>query len=389
MRVITLALWLSAMYVHAEINVVLDNNNQIIVDVVDDYTLGANDTLVSAKNISIESAKKTASDYAGSYVESSFDIKNNKLTHQQLRVLSAGFLEVISSKHSQKINDSGSVVLTTNARIKLSKDTIRDGLSKLKNDPERKAQITSLEKDNSRLRSELIALNKSINDGANRTDLMAARQSILNELEKNRETTKQVFAEGTLFQLASLDSNDYELAIRDIDDNFFGHFIHETKLKMHKPKFTKNPNGTYDVFIAVDWNLEKGPVKNILEKYFVVKDKAHSNAPYTLAVRQYDNTGNKQKLQFSGHLNDYLRSKVIVIKIDALYAMGYLPIGHLSGFFGDEEIAYQFSSDSKNNKMLSHSFRNPIIINNLNEHQLKSLRSLNSSVEGLCCRIQL
>ncbi|MEZ8577896.1 hypothetical protein AB6C82_24045 [Vibrio splendidus] len=244
----------------AAVSVITDNAKNITLKVTEAYTLGDNDTMTSAKDINLESAKKSASDYAGTYVESELQVSGSKITKQQIRVLTAGFLEVLKRSDKRSIDKSGNVILNTTANIKLSKESIKDGLAKLKSDPERKAKIKSLEADNERLRNELISLTKKINSGQSRTDLMKAREIVLSDLNKNRQATKQVFEQGTLFQLATLGNDEYELAKKDIDENVFDEFKNNTVVKMGKPDFVKNANGSYNVLVPVDWNLPKsGP----------------------------------------------------------------------------------------------------------------------------------
>ncbi len=242
----------------AKVTVIQDSDNEIRLKVTESYTLGGNDTLSNAENLVIEQAKRAATDYAGTYVESELNLSNNQITKQQVRVLSAGFMEVSRRDFNHSVNKSGNFVLHTEAEIKLSKKSITDGINKLKSDPERKAKINNLEKQNKHLRNELLQLSKKINSSnSSRTDLMAAREKVLAELDNNREAAKQVFEEGTLFQLAMLDNSDYELAKKDIDENVFGYFIHETKISMGKPRFVKNKSGNYDISIPVQWNLRK------------------------------------------------------------------------------------------------------------------------------------
>ncbi len=217
MKLILYIIFLCSFSTHASVTVDKDTKNDIILNVSEVYVLGDNDTLTDAKAINIEQAKKSASDYAGTYVESELKLLDGKITKQQVRVLSAGFMEVVTRSDKREVNQSGSIQLTTEAKIKLSKQSIKDGIEKLKSDPERQEKVKSLSEDNKRLRNKLIELTRNINTGVSRQDLMADREAILKELNHNRSSAKQVFEEGTLFQLAQLDDRDYSLAKDDIN----------------------------------------------------------------------------------------------------------------------------------------------------------------------------
>ena len=209
------ASWLLLLSTHtfAAVTTLKDNASIMELEVTEEYVLGDNDTLTSAKGVIIEQVKVAASDYAGNYVESVLVVEDNNVTKEQVKVLSAGFIEVLDSSFKRSINNSGSVVLSATAKVKLSKESIRDGLAKLKGDSVRKKQINELQQKNEQLQRELIELTKKINSSSTtRADLMKSREDVLSKLNTNRKIAKQVFDRGTLFQLAMLDDSEYELA---------------------------------------------------------------------------------------------------------------------------------------------------------------------------------
>lgn len=373
----------------AAVSLVSENNNDITLNVTERYVLGDNDTLTDAKKVVLEQAKKSATDYAGSYVESSLSVSGNQITQQQIRVLSAGFMEVVSSDYQRSVNKSGSIVLDATAKIKLSKKSIQDGLEKLKTDPERQAKIDKLEENNQRLRRDLLALTKKINNSeSSRTDLMKAREAILSDLNNNRSAAKQVFEQGTLFQLAMLDDSAYDLAKKDIDENVFGYMRHEMKIDLGKPEFYKNKNGNYNISVPVKWNLKMSPAQKVLDKYFHTTDRLANGLvgriiPYAVGFDKYANQGDKQKEPYTHKLVDYLYERMVAIKVSAGNKYGYLPIGMSTGGFRAESYAIQFSNDSKKNVMISSAIRNPLIIKDVTKDELNTITSLEAKVAVL------
>ncbi|OLQ72204.1 hypothetical protein BIT28_24605 [Photobacterium proteolyticum] len=366
----------------AAVSVISDTTNAITLKVTESYTLGDNDTMTSAKDINLESAKKSASDYAGTYVESELEVSGNKITKQQIRILTAGFMEVKDRTNSRSIDKSGNIVLNTTANIRLSKESIRDGLAKLKSDPERKAKIKSLEADNKRLRDELVSLTRKINSDNSSTELMKARELVLDELDRNREATRQAFEQGTLFQLAMLEDNEYDLALDDLTMNVLNVFKNETKVTMGKPNFVKNKDGSFNVSVPVDWNLPTKSTLPTLSKYFKIDDFSRRcrRIKYSVCLSYYNNNDDRQKKPYTEKLLGALKSKVIAIEIDSKYGKGYLPISGELGHVGNDTYGFQHANDSKNKNLLSYSYRNPIIIRNLSESQLRSITSLNAKV---------
>ncbi|EGR4421514.1 hypothetical protein DDN26_14730 [Vibrio cholerae] len=368
---------------HAAVSLDSENQDHITLNVTERYVLGDNDTLTSAREITLEQAKKSASDYAGTYIESVLQVSNQTITKQQVRVLTAGFLEVLSREDTRSVGANGSLVLDTYAKIKLSKASIRDGLAKLKSDPERKAKMDALEKDNQRLRGEVLELTRKINEGA-RTDLLAERDAVLAKLDSNRAATKKVFEQGTLFQLAMLDGQDYDLAKEAVNRDVFGYLKTQTKISLGNPEFKKNTDGTYNIHVPVRWNVPMKPVRSVMSNYLVLKEKDRHAPPYTIEFPSYNNRGNKQLKPYSGELLDYLSGHTVAIEIKAANKVGYLPISGRSDFFAGSNFALQFSNDSKDNRMLDADhrsrYRNPVIIKNVTQAELQGISSLDARV---------
>ncbi|MGR5178832.1 hypothetical protein [Vibrio mediterranei] len=364
-------------HAYADVKVLTDNREHIVLSVNEEYVLGDNDTLTSAKGIVLEQAKKSATDYAGTYVESTLVVDGDKITKEQVKVLSAGFLEVLDSDFRRGINQTGSIVLTGDSKIRLSKKAINDGLAKLKSDPERLAKIEQLKTRNAKLQAQLVELTKKINSsGTTRADLMASRDAILSDLNSNREATKQVFEQGTLFQLAMLDDNEYELALKDIQDNVYGYLKTEMKVTLGKPKIVKNRNGLYDVSIKVGWNIKSQPIKDTLNKYFNSDYNEHT---YITNLHYYANVSDNQKQPYTKKLYDYIWENKLAIEVSIGTKVSHIPLIAEDKFVKHDgmEISY---SDNKSNIMVDKHATNPIVIKDLTEAELKSATEVNSKV---------
>ncbi|MDG3085282.1 hypothetical protein P7F88_03855 [Vibrio hannami] len=367
---------------YASVELVSEDKNFINLSVKEHFVLGDNDTLTSARSMNLEQAKKSAADYAGSYTETELVVAGNKITKQQVRTLTAAYVEVVNSRDSRALSQSGSMVLTTKADIRLSKESILKGLEKLRNDPERRKKMAALEKDNQQLRNQLFELSRKINIGPSRTDLMAQREAIFQSLDKNRKTSKQVFEEGTLFQLAILGRDEYELARKDIEENVFGYIRREAKVRTGKPQFIKNDNGTYNITVPVSWRFDRTGINKVFSRYMKTTDRHRDMPPATLAVKGYHNTRDRQKLPYTEKLFGYLSNSVIVIRINAGKYKGYLPIGNTGSFSHHRDYFIQ-SSGSAGQEMIRISYRNPVIIQNVSETSLKSMTALSASIEVL------
>jgi hypothetical protein len=225
----------------AAVKLLESNDKTMLLNVTEQYTLGDNDTLTSAEGVAIEQVKRSATNYAGSYVESVLVVQDSNITTEQVKILSAGFMEVLDSNFKRTINKSGSVVLSTDATVRISMESIRDGLAKLKNDSGRKKQIDALQQKNDRLQKQLIELTRKINSSTvTRADLMKSREEVLSSLNNNRESAKKVFEKGTLLEMANLDSDNITIAKIDLYENALGYIKNEIKVKLGDIEVVEN-----------------------------------------------------------------------------------------------------------------------------------------------------
>ena len=367
-----------------DVSVISETADHITLNVSDTYALGDNDTMTQAKNLVLEQLKNEAADYAGSYVESELKVSDNQIIKQQIRILTAGYMEILHVDNTRRISEAGSIELHTKAKIRVSKESVRDGLQKLKTDPERKATIRRLEQDNERLVDELLNLTNSINEDS-RLDLLEARKSTLSKLNTNREATKAVFTKGTLLQLAGMGAKEHDLALNDVDQNVFGYFKHRAKVEVGQPKFKRNSSNSFDVSVPVEWNVKKQPVFDVLNQYFHVSKSAINghvgvSVPYSLSIQRSKNSADRAKKPYSSSLNEYIRAQVVAIQLKIGSKVGYLPVSGLTGSFGIGEYAFHFSNDSNRNTMISRSFRNPIVIKNVTQKELSEATEIKASI---------
>ena len=308
----------------ADIKVVSDTPSILILSVTERYTLGDGDTLSDAKKINIENVKKSSADYSGTYVEKMIVVggsnDDNKITEQQVRVLTSGFVEVVNRDDIRTIGDSGELNLTTTAKVKLSKKAIQDGLAKLKTDPVKAEKIAALERNNKMLVDELYKLTENINKGGERTDLVKKRSEIMSALNSNRVATQGIFNQGTLFQMAMMDKDEYASAKADLDDNFFGAIKSKTKVELGEPEFIDNGDGTFAMHMNISWKMPTG-IENVLLKHFNTVNSRKN--PLNLdggrdfyLVEKRENMSNKKKAVYSPQLLDYLAAQYVMIEID-------------------------------------------------------------------------
>ena len=351
----------------ANVKVSKETNNHIILFVSESYTLGDNDTMTDAKSITTEQAKKSASDYAGSYVESELKLLDGKVTKQQIRVLSAGYIEVLSRSFDKELSQFGKVMLNSVFKIRVSKKSIVDGINKLKSDPERQAKMAVLSKDNQRLRKELLDLTKKINSGASRQDLSISREGILKELNANRLSTQKVFDKGVLLQLANISERDYELAKKDVDDNYFGYYKGSLEIYLGQPSIEMEPDGKYTMSVPVSLSgIYYKKVGDTLDKYFNLN---YDDAKREIYIRNERNSGKYLITPYSKRLLKYIKE------------MDFRVVVYAGSLAGSYRLASNHSGvRSSYNIPTADSGTHVVRFENLTDDDLENVTSLSVSV---------
>ncbi|EHH1074825.1 hypothetical protein ACFM0N_004074 [Vibrio parahaemolyticus] len=380
---------LSSSVIASQIKTLGDTPSHLTLEVTEKYVLGDNDTLIDARNLSIEQAKKSASDYAGTYVEQSLVVDDNKITKQQIRVLTAGFLEVLSTTEQRSLDQSGKVTLTTKAVIRLSKQSVQDGLSKLKTDPDRLSTILRLEEQNQYLRDEISRLNGIINpsdsQSPKRIDLIDKRDGLLLKLDQNRTSVRQIFAQGTLFQIAKQNNKEFDRAKQTLHEQIFDYFKYNTEIIVGTPEFLDNGDGTYNMMVSVTWNTPYGPTKSFFGKHFDVVEPAARNS-FQLSLSKHKNSGNNQKVAYTKSLYDELTSQSISIRISVGSYSADIPLSATVDSFDtlNTQNGYihriQFKADDATRKYVHGNVENPVVLKNIPAAELSYITTISADV---------
>ncbi|TOF24920.1 hypothetical protein CGJ28_25225, partial [Vibrio parahaemolyticus] len=298
--------------VNADVTKLSETSSDLVLMVSQSHTLGQNDTLSGANKYNLEKIKVEAAEYAGSVVESELVVSDNKITKQQVKVLAAGYVEVLNTDHKRVINSSGDVVLTTHAKVKLAKQAIQDGLNKLKVDSVRLKRIKELEKKNEQLHQKLKNLVWLTNQETVRPDILAERERILKSLESNRNSTKKLFTQGSVLHIAKATDQQYDWDKKEIDLHVLNAIKYNTSIALKDVNVVEDGNGKYTLEIPISWSVDIEPVKKKLHEYFSKKDFGRSHTPNTLKLLLNKSSSSL----YARKLKEYLFSHQILIEVD-------------------------------------------------------------------------
>lgn len=104
------------------------------------YTMGDNDTKNDAKRICFIEAKRLAIEKAGTYIESTTEIKNFQLTRDEIRTFAGAIVKVdIASEEIKFVGESQVILMTVKAGVDI--DSFRERVKQIKADRDLESKI--------------------------------------------------------------------------------------------------------------------------------------------------------------------------------------------------------------------------------------------------------
>ncbi len=104
------------------------------------YTMGDNDTKYDAKRICFLEVKRLAIEKAGTYIESTTEIKNFQLTRDEIRTFAGAIVKVdIASEKIEFIGENPTIFMTVKAEVDI--DSFRERVKQIKGDRELEKKI--------------------------------------------------------------------------------------------------------------------------------------------------------------------------------------------------------------------------------------------------------
>lgn len=104
------------------------------------YTMGDNDTKNDAKRICFLEAKRLAIEKAGTYIESSTEIKNFQLTRDEVRTFAGAIVKVdIASEEIKYVGENQVILMTVKADVNI--DSFRERVKQIKADKELETKV--------------------------------------------------------------------------------------------------------------------------------------------------------------------------------------------------------------------------------------------------------
>jgi len=127
------------------------------------YNMGKGETPTVAESRALLQAKRVAIEQAGTYIESYSKINKFQLTHDEIRVLSSGIIEVVILQTKRTITSDG-IAFAVKIKAKVSTDKIEVMSSRVK-EKEILEQYKRLQEDYGKSQKEIEGLKKQLKEG--------------------------------------------------------------------------------------------------------------------------------------------------------------------------------------------------------------------------------
>jgi tetratricopeptide (TPR) repeat protein len=152
-----------------------------------EYRMGDNDTRMDAKRLSLMDAKRLALEQVGTYLEGVTEVKNLKISRDDLRTYTAGIVEVMEQA-VRTTHEGDTTVVRVDVTVKIDTDVVTRQIEALRAREHAKEEVAQTREENERLRHEVEAKTKELAALKSKTGseaLLKEREQVLTRMDAN------------------------------------------------------------------------------------------------------------------------------------------------------------------------------------------------------------
>jgi tetratricopeptide (TPR) repeat protein len=152
-----------------------------------EYRMGDNDTRTDAKRLALLDAKRLALEQAGTYLESVTEVKNLKVSRDELNAYTAGIVEV-TELDTKDVLDGATHIIRVGVTTKIDTDVVWQQIDGIRKNEEAKSQLLRLQTERDELRKELEAKTRELSatkDKLKVQETVRQRTVVLNRADVN------------------------------------------------------------------------------------------------------------------------------------------------------------------------------------------------------------
>ena len=228
-----------------------------------EYVMGDNDTKIEARRMALEHAKRTASEQAGSYLESTTTVKDLVLTNDEIRSVTAAIIQttVLSEGITLLENKTTQFVV----RVKASVDTsaLNSKILELQKNGKTKEQLVKLQNENLNLLRRLDDLSRQFVGASSEkiNKIHEERDALFQNIDKNNKAIHIALTKGALLKLA-LNSQEKLESDKTVVDKIMSIIAESVKVEIGSPEVSAIGDKS-EVSIPVKWSLDRSNLKDM------------------------------------------------------------------------------------------------------------------------------
>jgi hypothetical protein len=296
----------------------------VTLTVTGEYIMGDNDTFTEGKKLALQDAKRLVLEQAGTYIESTTEVKDGAISSDEIKQYTAGIIKIDVVDESRSILENKATVVKVTVRAVVNPDDVVRQVMSLTKRKEVEEKAKKLSSENERLRREIALMNRqlrTITDMQKNRELRNQREDALQKLLDN-EKGLTILVSGESLVKASLFDQQKKKDDRQLVKKFLQEVAEAYEITSDEPEVEDNGDGTSNVIIRYriqlpgQYDLRRSSIHvpsidNFLSKGFVIK--AFSNGG--LIIRCADYRKNKCNTILSPYFDEEVHKMHISIKL--------------------------------------------------------------------------
>jgi len=221
------------------------------IEATGEYIMGDNDTVIEAKKLALQDAKRLALEKVGTYVESTTEVKENAVTRDEIRQYSAGIVKVREVNEERRLLENKATLIRVHVVATVDPGVLVKQLLALRDrkDVEQKAKKLSIEND--ALRKDIEQLNAQLKgalSGKQHQQLRLKREAALDRILENDKGLTMLVSGEELVKVSLLERQKKQ-DDRQLVKRFLKEVAAAYRIDSREPEVEDNGDGTSNLSI--------------------------------------------------------------------------------------------------------------------------------------------
>jgi len=212
-----------------------------------EYVAGDNDTILEARGLAMQEAKRDALEKVGTYLESCTEVKNSVITKDEIRMFTAGIIAVEQIKEERRLLENKGLLVTISVRATVDSSEVTRKIESFRHDNKIRQSVANLQKENKELISKIKRLNEQLKSKSTEdsySSLRRMREEALHKLVENDQGMSVLLSGKTLADKAVSQKDQIEAILKEMITNI------EYKIESVEPFYEKEKTTSIEIRVS-------------------------------------------------------------------------------------------------------------------------------------------